>query len=99
MPMMIRRSMNLRPDNNELLISDTKRRFVNRSDILPALDAAHAESRAAGVVYLDIDRFHQVNSQFGQQVGAQVLEVVGERMADITPRSALLARAEGDAFL
>ena len=53
--------MNPRPDNHELLISDARRRFVNRSDIVPALDAPQAEGRSVGVVYLDIDHFHPVS--------------------------------------
>ncbi|CUA84895.1 diguanylate cyclase domain-containing protein [Pseudidiomarina woesei] len=51
------------------------------------------------VVVIDIDRFKQINDQFGHQAGDTVLKSLAHRMLVNTRTSDLVARIGGDEFL
>jgi diguanylate cyclase len=50
------------------------------------------------LVLLDLDGFKGVNDLLGQAVGDRLLAAVGDRLARSLPRTALVARTEGDEF-
>ncbi|QQE66799.1 hypothetical protein GFS31_35020 [Leptolyngbya sp. BL0902] len=50
------------------------------------------------VVFLDIDRFRLINQSFSHRVGDQVLQTMAQRLSEILPESAHLARIGGDEF-
>ena len=50
------------------------------------------------LVLLDLDGFKRVNDLLGQAVGDRLLAAVGERLVRSLPRTALVARTEGDEF-
>jgi diguanylate cyclase (GGDEF)-like protein/PAS domain S-box-containing protein len=54
---------------------------------------------AVGVLYIDLDRFKEVNDRFGHDVGDLVLVRVVERLTALLRRSDTLARAGGDEFV
>ena len=91
--------MRTRPFPTDSVLDETGHRFVTRSDLLSSLADAQRSGRGVGVVYVDIDRFHQVNTRWGQDVGDQVLAELTWRLAARLPLGACLARAGGDAFL
>ena len=72
--------------------------LVERSHALARLEAAQA-AYGAGVVHLDLDRFHRVNAQWGQKVGDRVLQLLGPRLARRLPGGAVVAALKGDSFL
>ncbi len=72
---------------------------MSRAQLLFGLEQAQLRGCGVGVVYLDLDRFHQVNARWGQRVGDRLLEALGDRLAGQLPPDALLAAIEGDAFL
>src|SRR5690606_20179934 len=51
------------------------------------------------VIVVDIDRFKQINDQFGHQAGDIVLKSLAQRMLVNTRTSDLVARIGGDEFL
>ncbi len=54
--------------------------------------------QAAALLYLDMDRFKEVNDTFGHGAGDRVLEVLAERLTGALPKGALLGRLAGDEF-
>ena len=73
--------------------------FVSRHDAYVLLDALQRSPRCAGVVHLDLDRFHQVNTQWGHHVGDLVLAVLGPRLVGCLPASSVVTSTDGDSFV
>jgi diguanylate cyclase (GGDEF)-like protein len=70
---------------------------------VPALAAAgHRAHERAGrelaLIYLDLDRFKEVNDTFGHAAGDRALEILSERMNRKLPRDTMLGRLAGDEF-
>lgn len=59
---------------------------------------AHGRPGAVGLLLVDVDRFHAVNSRFGHPVGDALLVAVGRRLADWADRDSAPARLGGDEF-
>ncbi|WP_094673199.1 diguanylate cyclase [Hydrocoleum sp. CS-953] len=61
---------------------------------------AHAAKRSEimGVMFLDLDRFKQVNDTFGHSVGDLLLQTVSQRLAVCLREVDLIARWGGDEF-
>jgi diguanylate cyclase (GGDEF)-like protein len=74
-------------------------RALFRDTLIAAI--AHSERRGygLGVLFIDLDRFKQVNDLAGHSAGDHVLRVVAERMAGSLRREDLLARNSGDEFV
>ncbi|MEO6122902.1 MAG: PAS domain S-box protein [Ilumatobacteraceae bacterium] len=73
--------------------------LVNRSTLRRVLESAQSKGRGVGVVYLDVDRFHQINSRWGRTAGDRVLDVLGPRLAARLPDGGVITATEGDAYL
>lgn len=59
---------------------------------------AHDESDLIGVIYVDLDRFKEVNDGFGHEMGDKLLVAVAARMKDICGAGVTIARLGGDEF-
>ncbi len=55
-------------------------------------------SQALALLYLDMDRFKEVNDTFGHGAGDRVLEVLAERLTRALPPGTTLGRLAGDEF-
>jgi len=51
------------------------------------------------VVYLDIDKFKQINDSLGHDIGDQVLKTVAAELTQSLPTDALIGRMGGDEFV
>ena len=75
----------------------------NRAFFDRSLDVAltHAKRRKSGlaILYMDLDKFKQINDQFGHRTGDLLLQQVSERLLRATPKGATLARLGGDEFV
>jgi diguanylate cyclase (GGDEF)-like protein len=73
----------------------------NRSGFKMRLDdavAARGAEDLVGVVYIDLDRFKEVNDGYGHEMGDKLLVAVTERLTAICGRDVTIARLGGDEF-
>lgn len=70
--------------------------FKMRLEALIEASPAHA---LIGVLYLDLDRFKQINDSLGHGAGDRLLKIVAERLKESFPPNTLLSRYGGDEFL
>lgn len=54
--------------------------------------------QAVALLYLDLDRFKEVNDTFGHASGDRLLEVLAERLIRGLPKDAVIGRLAGDEF-
>lgn len=73
-----------------------RRAFVDQANRHMAL--ARRENRSMGLLFIDLDRFKDVNDTFGHSVGDELLTQITERIIGICRTSDLLARLGGDEF-
>jgi diguanylate cyclase (GGDEF)-like protein/PAS domain S-box-containing protein len=59
---------------------------------------ARRHDRGIVMLYLDMDRFKEINDTFGHAAGDRTLEVLSERLIRILPREAVVGRLAGDEF-
>jgi diguanylate cyclase (GGDEF)-like protein len=70
--------------------------FQNRLD--EALKAAQTRDRMVTVIWIDLDRYKQVNDTYGHRVGDELLCEVGRRIAACLRDNDTVARLGGDDF-
>lgn len=61
-------------------------------------DKAANESQPLGLMFIDLDKFKQVNDTYGHDAGDEVLITAAERMHALLPEGCILARLGGDEF-
>ncbi|HEY5558883.1 MAG TPA: EAL domain-containing protein [Steroidobacteraceae bacterium] len=81
---------------------DTLTKIPNRLQFQHSLQQAIARTRRAGrelaLIYMDLDRFKEVNDTFGHAAGDRALEILTERMSRKLPPNTMLGRLAGDEF-
>jgi diguanylate cyclase (GGDEF)-like protein len=73
--------------------------LVNRRGLKEALDAAFHNDMPIALLYLDLDRFKQVNDRHGHAVGDELLITVAQRLSHLTSPNDCMARLGGDEFV
>ena len=78
--------------------------LANRSYLIEELNRHHARElrgRESGLalLFLDLDRFKQINDTFGHDVGDELLRVIGRRLRFATRPEDLAVRLGGDEFV
>ncbi|MGH6781257.1 MAG: putative bifunctional diguanylate cyclase/phosphodiesterase, partial [Sphingomonadaceae bacterium] len=81
---------------------DTLTKIPNRLQFQHSLQQAIARARRAGrelaLMYLDLDRFKEVNDTFGHAAGDRALEILAERLNRKLPPDTMIGRLAGDEF-
>lgn len=75
---------------NRMLFMETLERAIE--------DATRAQEGVA-VLFVDLDRFKQINDQFGHAVGDKVLVAVADRLKEVLGSADVVARLGGDEFI
>lgn len=83
--------------NQDPLTELHNRRFFKQQLNTLAL-FAEQEGKAFALLYLDLDRFKEVNDLYGHQWGDYLLREVAKRLQKCIPKGAELARIGGDEF-
>jgi len=75
----------------------------NRFSCMRALDAALTRSidtgKRVGVLFIDLDRFKEVNDAYGHQSGDSALQEIGRRLSTFSGHSTTVTRISGDEFV
>jgi diguanylate cyclase (GGDEF)-like protein/PAS domain S-box-containing protein len=81
---------------------DALTKIPNRMQFQHLLQQAIARARRNGLgvalLYIDMDRFKEVNDTFGHASGDRVLEVLTERLTSVLSSECVLGRLAGDEF-
>jgi diguanylate cyclase (GGDEF)-like protein len=101
-----KRTSRLEEENSELKtenIRDPLTNAHNRRYFEESLDREFETASRHGwplsVVFVDLDRFKQVNDNFGHQAGDTILQTVAELLRDTLRDSDIVARYGGDEFV
>ena len=86
-----------------LAYTDAVTGLPNRSWLVDRLrnwvETARRESTPVGVLFLDLDRFKDINDTLGHDSGDYLLRVIGERLVRAIRTSDVVARMGGDEFV
>ncbi len=87
----------------QLAFYDTLTGLPNRSLLMDrlrqALAAAHRHDSPVALLYLDLDRFKEINDTRGHGIGDNVLQAVARRFQAVLRQEESLARMGGDEFI
>jgi diguanylate cyclase (GGDEF)-like protein/PAS domain S-box-containing protein len=80
------------------LLTQLPNRLLFEKRFQQALDEAYISGWLVALLFIDLDRFKQVNDSLGHYIGDQLLEQVARRMEGSVGPHATLARLGGDEF-
>ncbi|KAA3653197.1 MAG: EAL domain-containing protein [Proteobacteria bacterium] len=80
-------------------LTDLPNRLLVQSRLDHALDSAQRNGDRLAVMFIDLDRFKDVNDSLGHPVGDELLVAIAQRMRTRLRESDTLARLGGDEFL
>jgi diguanylate cyclase (GGDEF)-like protein len=74
-------------------------RMLFMQELETAIDEAKLRDEGLAVLFVDLDRFKQINDQFGHSVGDKVLVAVARRLKQVLFAEDVVARLGGDEFI
>lgn len=80
-------------------LTDLPNRGLLQDRLKTAITRAHRERRFLSVLYLDLDKFKQVNDTLGHALGDQLLRAFAHRLRNCVRQSDTVARVGGDEFV
>jgi diguanylate cyclase (GGDEF)-like protein len=88
---------------SELARHDGLTKLANRTEFFRELEmaitAARCEGEALAVLFVDLDRFKEVNDRYGHALGDQLLVAVARRLREALPEQDVIGRLGGDEFI
>lgn len=99
---LVREIENLLANARDLVLNDSLTGLPNRSYFLQQLDWESEQCRTKGLtlalLFINIDRFKQINETYGHKAGDLVLQHVAKSLQDLIQPDEFLARFGGDEF-
>ncbi|WEX90756.1 EAL domain-containing protein [Sinorhizobium garamanticum] len=96
-----RRLQQSQAELNHLALHDPLTGLANRASfnqLLARVVAASTADQTNALLYLDLDRFKQVNDTLGHPVGDRLMIEVAKRLKETTAGAAVISRIGGDEF-
>jgi len=81
------------------LLTELPNRFTLERTVDQMISSAVGNEGVFGLIYVDLDRFKQVNDEFGHRTGDLYLQAVARRMRAQMRGDDVLARVGGDEFI
>jgi diguanylate cyclase (GGDEF)-like protein len=79
-------------------LTDLPNRALFRQRLAEAIEYARQHDMLVGLLFIDLDRFKQVNDSYGHSAGDQVLVEISGRLLKVFRQDDLVARLGGDEF-
>lgn len=80
-------------------LEDISSGLPNRRAFIQKIEQLVEEKRGQIIlVYLDVDRFKDINDSYGHSTGDRLIKAIGQRLQDVVPDNELVARVGGDEF-
>jgi diguanylate cyclase (GGDEF)-like protein len=83
--------------NHDLLTGLPNRRAFH-NELKAAIDRSNGTGKAAGLLFIDLDRFKEVNDTLGHEAGDELLQQVSLQLHSILRSTDFVARLGGDEF-
>ncbi|MHB1098489.1 MAG: putative bifunctional diguanylate cyclase/phosphodiesterase [Burkholderiales bacterium] len=80
-------------------LTDLPNRILMHDRIGQAIELARRQDRQLAVMFLDVDRFKNINDSLGHTVGDQLLMSVAQRLVECVRHSDTVSRQGGDEFI
>ena len=93
-----RRLMRMKENVEHIATHDGLTKLVNRDLFKRRLGAMLRSGRQCAVLFIDLDRFKQVNDSMGHGAGDELLRAFGARVLEAAGAEATVARFGGDEF-
>jgi diguanylate cyclase (GGDEF)-like protein/PAS domain S-box-containing protein len=81
------------------VLTGLKNRAFVQQEFPTLLAEAAAKRKPVGLLFIDIDRFKNINDSLGHAIGDELLIEVGRRLRECVRETDVVARAGGDEFL
>ena len=79
-------------------LTELPNRIMFQDRLTQALAWARRHGRLVAVLFLDLDRFKQINDEFGHGTGDKSLQMVAQRLSQCVRATDTVARLSGDEF-
>ena len=80
-------------------LTDLPNRLLLQERLEQAIKLANRHDNKLAVVFIDVDRFKQINDSFGHPIGDQLLQNISSRLLGRLSEGDTLARISGDVFV
>lgn len=89
-------SMQYKATHDELTRLPNRYLFSDRLEV--SISTSERENKKFAILFLDLDRFKEINDTLGHGIGDKVLKIVSRRMSNSLRESDTIARIGGDEF-
>ena len=73
-------------------------RVLFNDRLIHAIEMAKRHKNSFALLYIDLDRFKQINDSLGHVVGDEVLKIISKRVREVVRREDTISRLGGDEF-
>ena len=80
-------------------LTELYNRFKFNDELVQAVSHAKITGERFAMLFIDLDRFKNINDSLGHQLGDRLLQKIAQRLQHILPSHLFLARMGGDAFM